>query len=472
MAKKTTKTATAVVAALVMADAGRMTGTLQIVPVEPEHDTIVASVTKGAVAGQEEGENYCFVVSLEGETTAPYASAKEAVEAGIVAAGLSVADYAFDEGAIAWKAAGKGHNKPAKPETISDLSAEVQETIRALWDDAEKAAATITKAVGSQRAGTVELSMTLRAARDAIMADDTNGKFAWGIATSGAPEGSMLKTLATSKNALMDYVKLGGMPKALIDAAPAQLASASSIMKWLTATRAGIATAIVETIKGDKTEGGLQSLTPSEAVKAVFEDHANGLTTLTGGDKSAQVLLDLHIANINKALPGYTKGAACISVDASGVWSPAKEAGMKYFSTTPLVSTEGADELLGAICKGVNGYVAPAVAEAAKEDRAKAKALVDAMAGFVDWSVDRVAFHLFTILAGRVVYEEADKEGVALPDEDTSAFVGAVADVMSGMVADLVNGDRTFQDIKLSVMGEEQSPESEDDAESEGDADA
>lgn len=472
MAKSAKTKAVAVaasIAVLIMADAGRATGTLNIAPVDPDFDALVATVTKGAVKGSEETENYCFFVSLEGETTATFASEIDAVNAALVAAGLDVAEYAFDVAAIDWKAAGKGHNKPPKPTTIDDLGADVQATIRTLWDESEKAASVITKAIGSQRAGTVALSLTIRAARDAIMQDDTNGKFAWGIATNGAPENSMLKTLATSKNALMDYVKLGGLPKALIDAAPAQLSSASSIMKWVTAARSGIATAVVETIKGD---AELQALAPSDAIAAVFKDHNEGLTTLTGADKSAQVVLDLHAENIGKLQAGYPAGSPVVSADSGGSWFTPKVQGMKYYSTAPLVSTEGADELLSAICKGMNSYKAPVVVEAEKEERQKAKALVDAMSGFQDWSVERVAFHLFTVLAGRVVYDEADSEGVAVPDDETSEFVGAVSDVMAGMVADLVNGERTFADIKSAVMGDDTAPESEDDAESEGDADA
>lgn len=341
----------------------------------------------------------------------------------------------------------KGNNKPKEPETLDDLSAEMQAEMRADMSALSAEVAEYRDAENRTRQSVRKVAERVRDLRLAY------SKAEFGIFCRLADAGSEVAKLLTAKNTLGEFVFFANIPADLLAVMPEGKASPKAAQAWVNGLRGNVASAIVNAIKVNK---DLAGVSVSEAVRKVSADHFAGEEPIAfdGEQEAHTVLWDIHASSLDLA---NTVGAL-FDVDSGGKLSPARDDGKHV--TSSVFGTEGADELVKAIANAFNGYVSAADKAAIGEMRAKTKAI--ATRDFNTLSPDEVARHLFNIMAGRV--DDTTDETL----ETTVGDCLAVVDKLGGWFDAIAAGTMTVAD----VLATGEKPESEDDAESDADATA
>lgn len=345
-----------------------------------------------------------------------------------------------------------GDNKPKDPTTIEDLSLERADELKSGMNTLKDVFSLYRSAGRKAKDAMRDLAVTLRDIRSGY----TKPEFA--IFCKMA-EGSDVAELLTSKNTLSEFVTVGNMPIELLDMAPEGRTSPKGLVAWVAGMRGELAGLIVDRIKGN---AELSETSTGEAVKIVIREHFGEMPEGETADRLAigewsaeETLLRMHWDNIQTVDRFFDI--------ADGGLIPFKVE--KKHVTSALFGSEGADELVNALCRAFNSYVSPTDKAVADDMKAKTKVLVQNASAFGNWTADEVARHLFNILAGRL--DETSEDTLS----ETSEFCVVVVDKLAGWVDQIQAGTMTAADI-LANPGAGAKPESEGDAEADADADA
>jgi hypothetical protein len=423
-----------------------VTGTFTLFSVEADDagnpiDSKALTIIKGKV-GEKNVLNYMAV--HEGVTGKPARTIKAAINA-LLIEGLKVLPAAWNvpENEKDVRFPAKGDNKPKEPETLEELPEEVQADLKQSHGLLVADYAVYAEGETRSREATRGLAKTLRGLRTKY------NKTTWGIFVKLSVPGSALAELLTSKNDLSEFATYGAVPDDLAALIPAGKKGPKAVLAWLGGMRNELAAAIITRVKKDGGDTGL-----SDAVKGIIAEHMEGTDKLAfDGGEAAEKLLALHWAGL--------EGPDRLFDLANDKLVPFKVDGANVTKT--VFGTEGADELVSAMCRAYNGYVTADEVAVKADMKGKVSGLVAKANTFLTMTADEVARHLFNILSGRL--DATNEETLDKTTEDALIVV----DKMAGWLDAVRAGTLTVADILNPVAD---APESAEDAEGQADAEA
>lgn len=357
----------------------------------------------------------------------------------------------------------KPANEPAAPETFDDLDAEMQKTMKAGWKDLEKVMSTEDAADAKRRDVAFKNAETIHKVRDQFP-----GKGDWKRFQKFAPTNELKSFIG--KNEIGEAYRShtirsveGFDPDTMLGARVSGnkgVVSAYSSVINLVAHNAvaifhdddrrgeyteadGAATALRDIIAG-LMKGGIWYERESEEADGA----AAGFLKPTDAQADfADVVIPVHLDN-------WKADAFAITTNADGAFVAAKTDAGDYVAGT-VFGTEGADELVNAVCRALGAYERAAVAAVAKDVTEGLAAEAKAQgAPFAAWPQKLAAEHLGRILFSRI----GDDLEAGIAD------VNAIIDQLVGWADEIADG----ADI-ADVIGVE-APESEEEGEDDADA--
>lgn len=441
MAKKVTKELATEETAAILEP---VTGALELYSVEvTEEGEPVESLLLTMTKGKDAKGAVRYTASCDGVTGKVSASVAAAIN-DLLEKGMKLLPAAWDvpknEKEIAFPV--KGGNKPPEPESIDDLSSDVADGMRrsmvALQDDF----AAYREADSRTRETVRAVAVRLRDLRKQY------SKAEFGIFVKLADGASDIAKLLTAKNTLGEFVGLANIPDSLFAMLPEGKNSPKSAQAWVNGLRGEVAGVIVDSIESN---ADLAGEPVSRAIERVLIDHNTGSEPLTfEGREAASELLFLHHRNLHGV-------SVLVDAQADGTIAPARDGDGKHL-TASLFGTEGADELIKAVCAAFNSYQTAGEKAAIDDMRAKAKAVVSR--DFNTLPADMVAHHLFNILSGRI--NDATEESLA----DSAADCLVIVDKLQGWFDAIAAGTMTVADVLATgeKVGSEKEAEKEADA--------
>jgi hypothetical protein len=418
-----------------------ITGTLILESVDVDDEGVAVDTKVLTVAKGKTDKGTRYQASFEGVSGKVAASITAAIN-DLLEKGLKVlpSAWAVPKNEKEVKFPEKGDNRPKDPESIEDLSAEMAEGMRAGMADLVADFAAYKEAESRTRGVIRSVATRVRDLR----AMYTKAEF--GIFCRIAPAASDVAKLLSAKNTLGEFVFYANIPEALFALMPEGKTSPKAAQAWVNGLRGTLAHTIVGIVKAN---ADLSDMGATDAVRAVVADHVSGAEPIAWEKESEalECLLGLHVSN-------WPDGMLFDGM-ADGSLAPARDEGKH--ATASLFGSEGADELVKALCGAFNGYQSPV--EKAEAAAVKARAKGVAGRDFLSLSADEVALHLFNVLAGRI--DEGTEETLS----ETSQFCLAVLDKMGGWMDCVADGTMTVGDVL-----KKDAPESEDAAEEDADA--
>nr|MDJ0827790.1 hypothetical protein [Rhodobacter sp.] len=333
----------------------------------------------------------------------------------------------YDVGAVKWSEIKPSNEKVAEPTTLDELEAidpAQAKALRKVYTQLEKDIAADDKAAVSKRAKSMAM-----AAHVVDIREEFADKKAWGRFMKFATE-----TIADymGKNGISEHYKAGLIAAEAGDGLDATIGARVTGAK-------GVCTAYANTLKAvgglvaemiDGTKTGLDAAAKTALGKMLSE----GSNALSETEMAmARVVVPVHVSAW-----GDYQG---ITLDDNGAAVPAKTEDGKEYNVPACFGLEGGDELIRALCAGVNQRNADKIAAAAKEQaEADADTVEDVVSdmvadtesegAFSGWSPELVAQHLAKIAFARIDAEQVDADR----EEVASTIMEDFARMVNGLV--------------------------------------
>lgn len=424
--------------------ADAVTGTLALQATEEGAEALALTVIKG----KNDKDKVVYSVACDGVQSAIKTTIKAAVADLLDKMKLHKAAYVIPTNEKEIRFPEKGDNKPKEPETIDELPEEMQSAMREEIVNLNDDFTAYKGAEQNVRQAVRQLATDLREVRSRY------NKTQWRIFIAQADAKSDFAAFLTAKNAVSEFVFVGNIPEGLFELIPEGKNSPKAVQAWVNGIRGELVSDIVELVKKHPE---LSEMGTSEAVRKLLIGHFEGEEDFTiqhdGEAAAKEEMLRLHWENIMEE-PNL------FSVNSENNLVPRKNA-EKQHVTKSLFGSEGADELVSALCRAFNSYVTAAEKAVADDMRDRVKTIAKAGADFKSWSEEEVARHLFNILAARI--DESSDEAIDQTTQSANVVLATIQDWINA----IADGEMTVADVINP-----ETPDSEEDAEAEADAEA